>query len=316
MRIIFLGSGDFAIPTLKALHDAGHDIPLIITQPDRGSGRGRRTTPTPVKQAALELELPVVATNDVNEPALIERVQSDQPVVGVVVAFGQRIGQAFRSTIPGGCINLHASLLPNYRGAAPYQWAVIHGAPITGVTVFKIVQRMDAGPILTQEETPISEMETAAELHDRLAQLGPAAVADALQLFEGGQVPTGKPQDDAQATKAPKLAKHDGRFDFARPAAELVNFIHGMWSWPGACCRFVSADGVRNEGVTIARARAVDQQAVADPGTLNDQLQVAAGTGMIEILEIKPESGKLMNWPDYVNGRHVQPADRFAPLNE
>lgn len=317
MRIIFLGSADFAVPTLRYLHHASHQIACVITQPDRAGGRGRRTTATPVKQAALQLGLSVVAADNVNDPPLVERVRSCKATVGVVVAFGQKIGQSFLSSLPGGCINLHASLLPKYRGAAPYQWAVIRGERRTGVTVFRIVQRMDAGPILTQTETPIDERETAAELHDRLAQLGPDVIADALRLFDGGNVPDGEPQDESLATLAPKLTKQDGRIDFARPAIELVRFIHGMWSWPGASCRYVSADGARDERVTIARARVADQHAaVAPPGRLDDHLHVAADAGTIEITEIKPESGRLMTWPDYVNGRHLHPGDHFAPIND
>ncbi|MEE9296147.1 MAG: methionyl-tRNA formyltransferase [Phycisphaerae bacterium] len=315
MRIMVIAAGDFALPTLGALHQSTHKIPLVITQPDRRSGRGRRLTPTPVNRLAGELGLCVVTASNVNETDVVERVAACRADVGVVIDFGQKIGPAFRNAIRGGCVNLHASLLPAYRGAAPFQWAIMRGERSSGVTVFKLVDRMDAGPILTARTTTIGQTETADELHDRLADLGPAAVIDALEQFEGGCVPQGVPQDDRQATTAPKLKKQDGRVDFAAAAATVVRRICGLWSWPGAACRFQSADGSRNEVVTLARAKIVERAAPhGEPGVLTENLHVAAADAVIEILEIKPQSGKLMPWGAYVNGRHVKPADRFVPI--
>lgn len=315
MRIVFIGSGDFALPTLRSLHAAGHEIPCVITQPDRPSGRGRRLTPTPVKRVAAELRLETVATVNINDTDLVADIRAHQVEVGVVVAFGQKISQAFRDAMPGGCINLHASLLPKYRGAAPFQWAVINGEKTTGVTVFKLVDRMDAGPILHSIETPIGETETAAELHDRLAELGPAAVRDALSLFAGRTPPDGTTQDDAQATPAPKLKKEDGRIRFDESAAVLAQRINGLWSWPGATCRLVSADGARDETVILARARASDTTgSEGEPATLNEDLHVTTSDGSLEVIEIKPASGKRMSWSAYVNGRQVRPGDRFVPM--
>lgn len=315
MRVLFIASGEFACPTLTALHQASVDICCVITQPDRPTGRGRHLSPTPVKRCALELGLPVMEAPDINDQGIIEHVGSAKAVVGVVVAFGQKIGPLFRSTMPGGCINLHASLLPRNRGAAPFQWAVIRGEPVTGVTVFKLTDRMDAGPILKTVETPIGETETASELHDRLSEMGPGAVADALDLFADGNIPDGTPQDDALATKAPKFKKDDGRIRFAEPADVLARRINGLWSWPGAVCRFLSADASRDEVVTLARAKAIGSESPSGRfGYLNEQLHVAASPGHVEILEIKPQSGKLMSWQAFANGRHVRPGDRLVPV--
>lgn len=317
MRIVLIASGDFAIPTLRALHTASYDIRCVITQPDRPTGRGRHMLSTPVKRCALELGLQVLEAADINHNDITGGVRAFGAVVGLVIAFGQKIGPVLRSAMPGGCINLHASLLPKYRGAAPFQWAIIRGESVTGVTVFKLVNRMDAGPILGTLETPIAETETATELHDRLAELGPAAVMDALNLFADGNVPNGTPQDDALATTAPKFKKTDGRIDFAVPANVLAGRINGLWSWPGAVCRFLSADKSRNETVTIVRAKVAHLESKSgDPGILNEHLHVGCVDGSLELLEIKPQSGKRMPWPAYVNGRHVRPGDRLVPVKE
>jgi methionyl-tRNA formyltransferase len=326
MRLVLLASGAFAAPTIRRLAESEHGIALVVTQPARGSGRGRHTTPTPVKVLADELGLPVVEVKNVNTCEFIEKVRSFDARLMLAIAFGQKLGPEFLAATPGGAINLHASLLPKYRGAAPINWAVVCGERETGCTVFRIVSRMDAGPILARHATPIEPDETAGELHDRLADLGVQTVRDALALFAGGVNPPGTPQDDAQATLAPKLKKPDGFIDFARPARCIVDLIRGMTPWPGATATYLAASG-RSEVVTITRARPVsDTAALETPlpsplpmedtggvqhGTIDDRLLVAAGDGLVRIVEIKPASGRTMSWTDFVNGRHVLPGDRF-----
>ncbi len=317
MRVVFIGAGAFGVETLDALIHAGIEIPLVITQPDRKSGRGRRLTPAPINIAATERNLHVLTAPDINSPEMIEQAAACAADVGVVIDFGQKVRLTFRDVFRGGCVNLHASLLPCFRGAAPYQWALIRGATDTGVTVFRLVDRMDAGNILTRIETPIGKTETAGELHNRLAKLGPRAVLDALKLFEGGNTPDGQPQDDRKATTAPKLEKADGLLVFAAPADAIVRRILGLWPWPGGRCRYVAADGSRDETVTLARARVVQTRPTPAPsGTLGPNLQVAAPDGAFEILEIKPQSGRLMPWPAFVNGRHVRPGDRLLSVRD
>lgn len=314
MRLVFIASGEFAVPTLDRLVAEGFDIPLVITQPDRKAGRGRKLSPTPAKVAALGHGLEVVEADNINDDVWIERVADLRADVGVVIAFGQMIRQPFRDTIWGGCINLHASLLPKYRGAAPFQWAVLNGERETGVTVFKLVDRMDAGPILTRRTTGIELGETASDLHDRLALLGPDVVKFAVAMFADGRMPDGEPQDDAKATVAPKLSKGDGVIDWSLPADKLVCHIHGMWSWPGATCRFQSADEKRDEAVTIARVQRVDGSANGDPGVFNENLHIATGDDLLAIEQIRPQSGGLMDWSAFVNGRHVAAGDRFVSV--
>jgi len=312
MRMIFIGSGAFALPTLRWLATSSHEVPLVVTQPARPSGRGRRKTPTPVRALADELQLESIEVEDINAADVRAKLGFLDARLGLVVAFGQKIGPVLLDMMAGGCINLHASLLPKYRGAAPINWAIVRGERRTGCTVFRVVQRMDAGPILTTCETPVGPEETAGELHDRLAELGVDAVQAALGMYENGALPQGTAQDEAEATQAPKLKKSDGSVRFDRPATDVANHIRGMTPWPGAAARFEAADG-RWEKVNITRVKPVvvpDAPAV-QPGVLDQRLFAAVRDGFVEILEIQPSSGRIMAWGDYVNGRHVRPGDTF-----
>ncbi|MHC4698734.1 MAG: methionyl-tRNA formyltransferase [Planctomycetota bacterium] len=313
MRLVFLASGAFARPTLRRLADSEHDVPLVITQPARGSGRGRKVTRTPVRALADELGLETLEVEDVNSPETIARLRSVDASLGVVIAFGQKLGPEVLAALQNGCVNLHASLLPRHRGAAPINWAIINGDERSGCTVFRVVDRMDAGPILTTRWTYIKPEETAGELHDRLAAIGVDAIDAALAMFAGGESPEGTPQDDSQATRAPKLKKSDGIICFDQPAGRVANHICGMTPWPGASTKFHAADG-RWEKTIITRVRQAEDLSKPSipPGTLDTRLYVAAQDGFIEILELKPSSGREMTWPEFVNGRHVAQGDRFV----
>lgn len=319
MRVVFFGSGAFARPTLEWLVQSTHEIPLVVTQPARGSGRGRRLTRTPVRALADELGVASADADDVNSPTFVEMLRSQRATLGLVIAFGQKLGPELLGSLPWGCINLHASLLPRLRGAAPINWAILRGEERTGCTVFRIGERMDAGPILVSRWTTIKPEETAGELHDRLAGIGVDAVRAALDLCGDNTMPAGTPQDESKATRAPKLKKADGLIDFHGPALAVARHICGMTPWPGAATRFVAADG-RWEDVSIIRARRAEDptRPQLPPGTLDDRLYVAAGDGYVELLEVKPSSGRVMTWPDYVNGRHVRKGDTFVvpPLHE
>jgi methionyl-tRNA formyltransferase len=313
MRIVFIGSGEFALPTLRWLAQSEHEVPLIITQPARPSGRGRKTTPTSVRTLADTLGLEVLETHEVNAPELISRLRSLDARLGLMIAFGQKLGDELLGTFPAGCINLHASLLPKYRGAAPINWAIARGEERTGCTVFRVVERMDAGPILVSRWTAIKPEETAGELHDRLAAIGVDAVGAALALYEGDALPEGTLQNEDEATTAPKLKKSDGFVRFDRPTQTVIRHIHAMTPWPGAACRFQSAEG-RWEKVALTRVRKAEDptSSTTTPGTIDKRRYVAALDGFVEILEIKPSSGRIMTWEDYVNGRHVAAGDSFV----
>jgi methionyl-tRNA formyltransferase len=317
MRIVFLGSGEFAEPTLRWLDDSDHEVVRVITQPARSAGRGRKVVRTPVAVVAQDLGLPVVEVEEVNRPEFVGDIRSLDVRLGLAIAFGQKLGNDLLAAMPGGCLNLHASLLPKYRGAAPINWAVINGEERTGVTVFRMVEKMDGGPILTSRWTSIKPEETAGELHDRLAAIGVDAVRAAFELFAGDTIPEGTPQDDSQATRAPKLKKGDGVIHFNRSAKAVVHHICGMSPWPGASTEFVATDG-RWEKVAIARARVAEtpNKPTIAPGEIDAHRYVAVADGFVEILEIKPSSGRLMPWPDFVNGRHVTVGDRFGHHEE
>jgi methionyl-tRNA formyltransferase len=318
MRVVLFASGDFAIPTLRALTDPahpGHEVACVVTQPDRESGRGRRTQPTPVRQAAEELGLRVLPCANVNEPAFLDELRKQDAALGLVIAFGQKIGGEARAVFPLECVNLHASLLPAYRGAAPFQWTIINGDEKAGVTVFRLVDRMDAGPIYTTRWTYVKEDERACELHDRLSRVGVDAVRATLDLLSENPNHEPAPQDEALATKAPKLSKQDGHLRFDRPAGEIANRVRGLWSWPGAKCVYQPADGPRSETVTLALARVGDRTAAgAPPGTLDARRYVATADGYLEVLEIKPDGARLMTFQEFVNGRHVRAGDRMLAI--
>ena len=313
MRIVILASGAFANPSIRHLAQGPHEIALVVTQPARGSGRGRHPTPTPVKLLASELNLPVVEIENVNVSDFVTRIRDVGPRVMLAIAFGQKLGNDFLGASPGGAINLHASLLPKYRGAAPINWAIVRGETRSGCTVFKIVSKMDAGPILAQDATEIQPDETAGDLHDRLALLGVETVQKSLALFETNENPPGMLQDEALVTIAPKLKKSDGYIGFSQPASEIVNQIRGMTPWPGAAATLHFGQN-RSEVVAILRARASDSGFSAsnvDVGTLDQTLCVRVGAGRLEILEIQPAGGKAMPWADFVRGRRLNCGDRF-----
>lgn len=318
MRVLFFGSSEFAVPTFESIRDDGHALVGAVTQPDRVRGRGQSVSPTPVKAMALSCDVPVFTPENVNTEEVVEELKFLAADVGYVAAYGQKFGQALLNAFPAGLINLHASLLPAWRGAAPIQWSVINGDAATGVTVFRIVEKMDAGPVLTQRRTTIGEDETAEELHDRLARIGCDAVRAALEALEENPKLPGEPQDGSKATLAPKLKKADGRITFDQPARSIGRRICGLWKWPGARCRYVAADGSRDEVVTLARAvayegRSLPAAGAEDIGRISDVMSVQVLDGELAILEIKPANGKLQRWQDFVNGRHVKAGDRFLP---
>ncbi len=311
MRLLFLGSGEFGVPLLRNLAQQ-HDIAMVISQPDRPSGRGRQTRPTPIKAMAEKLGLEVMTPRDVNDPEVTARLLELGATVGVVVAFGQKVGPGLLDGLPGGCINAHASLLPRHRGAAPIHYAIRSGDEETGVTVFRLTDRMDAGAILAMRRTAIDPDETTTELHDRLAGIAVDAMSGALERLAADPTTPGTVQDEAAATLAPKLRKEDGRIPFAQPVDRVAAHICAMWSWPGASTTFVSQDGARREELIIARARPAEGQPVdLPPGTIDERMYVATGDGLLEILEVKAAGGRLMTWPEYVNGRHIAAGDRF-----
>jgi methionyl-tRNA formyltransferase len=288
-RVVFMGSPEFAVPTLELLL-ARHQVVAVVTQPDRPRGRGRSVLPPPVKEVAVRAGVPVLQPARVKgNAALLEELRALAPEVAVVVAYGRILPPELLALPPRGCINVHASLLPRYRGAAPIQWAIARGERETGVTIMQMDSGMDTGPMLLARRLPIGEQDTAATLAPRLAALGAAALGEVLErLRQGTLEPT--PQDDALATTAPLLRKDDGRVDFARPALAVRDWIRAMDPWPGAFTTLASAP------LRLFAPRLVSGGGPAGTvmGADRDGLLIACGEGAIGVGELQLPGRKRM----------------------
>jgi len=313
MRVLFCGSGRFAVPSLRTIYQSPHELVGLVTQPARPAGRGAGLRATPIAQAAAELGLDVVECGDINADPAVAAIRAARPDVICVADFGQMVRGAVRDAAAIDTINVHGSLLPKLRGAAPINWAIIRGHDKTGVTTFSLVDRMDAGDIYLRAEAPIAPDQTADQLRDTLADLGARALADTLDLLEPGTARR-IGQDDAEATTAPRLKKSDGRIDWTADAVTIRNRVHGTWPWPGGQTVFRRANGGKAIPVLLARAVAEPGPGAGSPGEIDGELCVAAGSGRVRVGELKPAGKRLMRWNDFVNGYRVQPGDRFEPI--
>jgi methionyl-tRNA formyltransferase len=318
MNLVYLGSGEFGIPCLDALQASGHTLSLVVTQPAKPAGRGSKVQPTPVACWARNGSVPFVETDNVNAPPVVQQITACRPDVIVVIAFGQKVGPEVVALPPKGAINVHASLLPKYRGAAPINWAILRGEAETGVSIITLAEKIDAGAILAQSPTGIAARETAGELHDRLAQLAAPLLVETLARLESGTA-TYAPQNDSEATFAPKLRKSDGFLDFTEPAEVLARKVRGLWPWPGASALFVSQQTHKSARVVIALAEVVPASgATSGPaGTFDEQRHVVCGDGSrLALRKLKPAGSGLMSFHAFVNGWRVQPGDRLMKIEE
>jgi methionyl-tRNA formyltransferase len=315
MNIIYLGSGEFGLECLNALAQSNHSLDFIVTQPSRQAGRGRKPTPTLVAVWAQAHSIAFVEADDVNAPQMFQKIAGYRPDLIVVVAFGQKIGNELINLPPKGAVNVHASLLPKYRGAAPINWAIINGETKTGVSIIALAEKMDSGDILGQAAIDIEPDETAGELHDRLAKLAAPLLLETLDKIVDGTVIYTK-QDHSKATLAPKLNKSDGILDFTEPAEVLRRKIRGFWPWPGASAIYFSKKTSKSLRVTIAQARAIETSNPAHlpAGTLDENLNIICGEGALKITKIKPAGSALMDFKNFVNGQHTQPGDFFVRI--
>jgi methionyl-tRNA formyltransferase len=303
LRVLFYGTPSFARPAFEAIH-RHHTIVAVVTQPDRPAHRGQKLTPSPIKTAALAVGLPVLQPPRLRDLEWPERLRGLGADVAVVVAFGQILPQAVLDAPRRGSINIHASILPRFRGAAPIQWAIIRGEQVSGITTFQMDAGMDTGPVLLTVETPIREAETAGELAERLAVLGAEVVLDTLARLD---TLTPRPQRHEAATLAPRLKKTDGVLDWQRPASDLVNLVHGCNPWPGA------TTSIAGRALTLWRARAVP--GTAEPGMLipcERTLAVAAGVGAVLPFEVQPESRRSVGWDEFLRGSRLAAGQRLA----
>jgi methionyl-tRNA formyltransferase len=304
-RIVFMGTARFAVPSLDSLRAAGFDIPAVVTVPDRPRGRGQEVLPSPVKARALEAGLPVLQPEKLSDPSFIETLRGLRPDLIVVVAF--RILPRAVFTIPrAGSINLHASLLPRYRGAAPINRAIMNGDRETGVTTFFLDDAVDTGTVLLQERLAISDDDDAGSLHDRLDDLGAEVVLRTVRMIADGTA-VARPQDASRATPAPKIFKEDCRIRWASEPEGLRNFVRGLSPVPTA---FTTLNG---KVVKIYRVRPVDGAAAAGSiSAAQGRLFVGTGGGMVEVLELQMEGRKRMTSADYLRGASIPPGSSFV----
>ena len=317
MNTVYLGSGEFGLPCLDALKASRHHLALVVTQPACPAGRGRKLCPTAVADWAHRQAVPSIESDETNSPEMVRRSADCRPDVLVVIACGQKVGRELVQMPTKLAINVHSSLLPKFRGAAPINWAILRGESETGVSIITLADRMDAGDILAQSRTPIGVFETAGELHDRLAQLAAPVLLETLDQIEADTV-IYTPQNEFEASRAPKLKKSDGCLDFHEPAYLLAARIRGLWPWPGACANFVSGETHKTVRVGLALAEVMwdNDPAGASPGTFDEDLNVVCGEGKLSIRKIKPAGSGLMDFRAFHNGWRVRPGDRLTKIEE
>jgi methionyl-tRNA formyltransferase len=301
MKLVFLGTPAFAVASLEQMARAGHEVAAVFTQPDRPKGRGQLTAMPPVKESALKLGLNVFQPERVRRPEVVEQLRAIAPEAMVVVGYGQIIPQSILDIPPLGIINVHASLLPKYRGAAPVQWAIARGETVTGVTTMRIDAGLDTGDMLLKWETEIGEEETAIGLGQRLSIAGAELLIKTLHEV---RVIQAVPQDDSRATLAPILKKEDGHIDWSRPAREILNRVRGFQPWPG-CYGFL-------HGQRLHIWKAGQANVSLRPGELSAngrRLFAGCGDGSIELLEVQLEGKKRMQSAAFLNGNMIEPGE-------
>lgn len=312
MKIAFMGTPDFAAGALRALLDAGHEIVCVVTQPDKPRGRGKTVSCSPVKELALARGIPVLQPVKIRTPEAVEALRGYDAELFVVAAFGQILSSEILQMPKYGCINIHASLLPKYRGAAPIQQAIIDGETVTGVTIMQMEEGLDTGDILTRREVPVLPDDTGDSLHDKLMEAGASLVVETVPLIERGAVHPQK-QDAEKATYAGRLQKAMGKIDWNRDAAALDRLVRGLHSWPGCYTTF------RNKNLKVRAASEgadADADAKAPPGTVlrvtKETIEVQTGRGSLILHSVQPEGKKQMSVRDFLLGYPVKAGERFG----
>lgn len=309
LRTVFMGTPRFAVPSLAALAEAV-DVTLVLCNPDRPAGRGRTMASPPVKEEAVRRGIPVFQPEKARHPDAVARIAAEAPDLIVVVAYGHILPKSILDIPRLGCINVHASLLPKYRGAAPINWAVARGETVTGITIMRMDEGMDTGPMLHVREMPIGEGDTAETMFSKLSIVGADALCEALRKRREGTLDE-TPQDAALATYAPKLTKEHGRIDWSRPAGEIRNLVRGMTPWPSA---FALHAGKTLK--VLSSAVAGESGAAGDPGEFvalgRDGIAVACGEGVLRLRVVQPEGGKAMDAWAYAQGRRVATGERLS----
>ena len=309
MKILFLGTAEFACPTLESLLASRHEVMGVVTQPDRPKGRGQKLIPTPVKSIALKAHLPVHQPEKIRDPAFLKILESLRPELMAVAAYGQILSAPVLAVPPRGCVNVHGSLLPKYRGAAPIVRAILGGESRTGITTMFMDPGMDTGPILLTEETEIGEEDTAGTLHDRLARIGARLLLRTLDELEQNTLAP-KPQDHSRATLAPKIEKEEAHVLWSAPARQVFNQVRAFDPWPGAYTSWAGRT------VKLFRPRLMEAEGKESPGTVIEAsaegIRIASPQGSLLIREVQMESRPRMKVSDFLRGNHLTAGMRLG----
>lgn len=303
MRIIYMGTPDFAVAPLEAIIKAGHEVVAVVTQPDKQKGRGKEVQMTPVKQCALAHQIPVLQPVKIKEADSVEALRAYEADIFVVAAFGQLLTEEILNMPKYGCINIHASLLPAYRGAAPIQWVILNGEEKTGVTIQQMAKGLDTGDMLLKKEVMIDKKETGESLHDKLMEVGAELIVEVLPMIEKGEVCPEK-QEEALANYVSRLSKDMGKIDFSKDAVVIERLIRGLNSWPSAFTRY------KGKTLKIWDADVTDKEADVLPGTVidvtKDTIEVAAGKGTLILNSVQLEGKKRVAVKDFLLGYEVK----------
>lgn len=309
LRVVFVGTPAFAVPTLDAILLSRHAVVGVVTQPDRPRGRGQRITGAPVKMRAREARLPLLQPGTINDSSFLSALAGLRADIGVVAAYGKMLSEAVLAVPRLGMINVHASLLPRYRGAAPVHRAIMAAEPETGVTIMRIVKALDAGPMLAAVRRPIGRNETSLDVEDDLAAIGASLLVATLDQLARGEVPE-TPQEESTASYARRLTKDDGLIDWSRPAGRVHDQIRGLHPWPHAHSFLLGSRLILLRSVTS------EATAGAPPGTIlaarGSDLHVATGAGVVELTEMQAEGKRPMNVRDFLAGHRLAAGDRFT----
>lgn len=309
MRILFWGTPDFGVPSLRALQEEGHAVVAVVTQPDRPAGRGRAVRPGPIKAVAEEEGIPVLQPEKPRGEEFVARIRDLEPEISVVAAYGEILTEEVLSVPPRGSVNVHASLLPELRGAAPVNWAIIRGARHSGVTIMRMVRELDAGPVLYRVAVELTPDLTAGELYEMLSEIGATALVEALAQLEAGAL-SEEPQVHEHATYAPKMTREGARLDWRLPAKELDRWIRGCDPWPGAWT------SLGDRAVQVFGPSLVGVASEGPPGTVlaadsKQGLVVATGSGAVRLAEVKPAGRSRMTAEAWIHGRGVLEGQSF-----
>ena len=316
MRLILVGTGPFGVPGFRDLYESDHEIVAVVTSPPRPSRRANAPQVTPVRDLAREFGTPLLSPQSINDPDTIEELETFDADLLVVCDYGQILSARCLAAARLGGVNLHGSLLPKYRGAAPIPWAIYNGETESGISVIHMTPEVDAGPCIAKVSTPIEPDETSEALEERLAEMGGWALRRAVDSVEQGSLKA-LPQDPKLASKAPRLKKTDGRIDWNRPAAAIKNHIRAMIPWPKTFTSWRRPNGKRVRLIVTKTDVVANDAAETFPGTVitadADDLVVATAEGGLKILELQPAGKRLMDTREFLRGYPVQPGDRFEP---